>query len=254
MMSASRSTSGRTSGLCSSITILINDIRIKENEIELVNSGSRAPLRFDDAVAWRRVAAGDISNEKGRILQSAHAEVGGLLLIPDADEEISGSGALKGGGIDEDETIVFINHFDDSDEAWDLGLRRLWSAEGEFRKPGKGCDQERAFGLWFRRFAGAGVRNFFASRRSSRLGRTAANRQCDQDRSQAQAFQLRRHLGEIAANLGALLILATPPSVWQTVLSKRARYSGPRLESDSRTEFNDSQPWQPPAPHPQEGL
>ena len=52
----------------------------------------------------------------------------------------------------------------------------------------------------------------------------------------------------------ALLILATPPSVWQTVLSKRARYSGPRLESDSRTEFNDSQPWQPPAPHPQEGL
>ena len=149
MMSASRSTSGRTSGLCSSITILINDIRIKENEIELVNSGSRAPLRFDDAVAWRRVAAGDISNEKGRILQSAHAEVGGLLLIPDADEEISGSGALKGGGIDEDETIVFINHLDDSDEAWDLGLRRLWRAEGEFRKPGKGCDQERALGCGF---------------------------------------------------------------------------------------------------------
>ena len=60
--------------------------------------------------------------------------------------------------------------------------------------------------------------------------------------------------GEIAANLGALLVLATAPSVWQTVLSKRARYSGRRLESDARTEFNGSQPWQPPAPHPQEGL
>jgi hypothetical protein len=172
--------------------------------------GIAGALRFDDAVAWGRVSAGDISNEKGGILQSAHAEVGGLLLIPDGDEEISGSGALKGGGIDENETIVFINHFDDSDEAWDLGLRRRRTAEREFRKPGKGCDQERAFGLWFRRFAGAGVRNFFALRRSSRLGRTAANRQCDQDRSQAQAFQLRRHLGEIAANLGALLVLATP--------------------------------------------
>jgi hypothetical protein len=216
--------------------------------------GIAGGLRLNDAVSGRGLPAGNISNEKGRILQSAHAEVAGLLLIPDGDEEISGSGALKGGGINENETIVFINHFDDSDEAWDLGLRRLRTAEREFRKPGKGCDQERAFGLWFRRFASTGVRNFFALRRSSRLGRTAANRQCDQDRSQAQAFQLRRHLGEIAANLGALLILATPPSVWQTVLSKRARYSGPRLESDSRTEFNDSQPWQPPAPHPQEGL
>jgi hypothetical protein len=216
--------------------------------------GIAAGLRFNDAVPWRGLSAGNIGNEKGRIFQIAHAEVGGLFLIPDADEEISGPGALEGGGIDEDEAIVFINHLDDADEAGHLSLGSLRPPEGKVRKPGKGCDQERALGLWFRRFAGAGVRNFFASRRSSRLGRTAANRQCDQDRSQAQAFQLRRHLGEIAANLGALLILATPPSVWQTVLSKRARYSGPRLESDSRTEFNDSQPWQPPAPHPQEGL
>ena len=111
--------------------------------------GIAGALRFDDAVAWRRVAAGDISNEKGRILQSAHAEVGGLLLIPDADEEISGSGALKGGGIDEDETIVFINHFDDSDEAWDLGLRRLWRRKESFGSQEKAATRNGRLGCGF---------------------------------------------------------------------------------------------------------
>jgi hypothetical protein len=113
-------------------------------------------LRFNDAVPWRGLSAGNISDEKGGILQIAHAEVSGLFLIPDADEEISGSCALEGGGIDEDEAIVFINHLDDSDNAGNLGLRRLRPAEGEFRKPGKGCDQERAFGFWVRRLGGAG--------------------------------------------------------------------------------------------------
>jgi hypothetical protein len=113
-------------------------------------------LRFNDAVPWRGLSAGNISDEKGGILQIAHAEVSGLFLIPDADEEISGPCALEGGGIDEDEAIVFINHLDDSDNAGNLGLRSLRPAEGEFWKPGKGCDQERAFGFWLRRLGGAG--------------------------------------------------------------------------------------------------
>ena len=77
--------------------------------------GIAGALRFDDAVPWRRLSAGNISNEKGRILEIAHAEVSGLFLISDADEEISGRCALKGGGINEDEAIIFINHLDDSD-------------------------------------------------------------------------------------------------------------------------------------------
>ena len=105
-------------------------------------------LRFDDAVPWRRFSAGDISDEKGRILQIAHAKIGGLLLIPDADEEISGGCSLEGGGINEYEAIVFIDHLDDSDDAGNLGLGSLRAAERKFRKPGKGSDEERAFGLW----------------------------------------------------------------------------------------------------------
>ncbi len=107
-------------------------------------------LRLDDAIPWEGLSAGDIGDEKGWILQRAHAEVGGLLLISDADEEIADSCALEGGGINEDEAIVFINHLDDSDEARNLGLRSLRLARGEFRKPGKSFDQEREFGLLLR--------------------------------------------------------------------------------------------------------
>jgi hypothetical protein len=108
---------------------LINPIRIKENVIELVN-GDCGASRFNDAVAWRGLSASDISNEEGGILQIAHAEVGGLFLFPDADEEISGCSTLEGGGINEDEAIVFINHLDNSDEARNLGLRSLRTAKG----------------------------------------------------------------------------------------------------------------------------
>ena len=117
--------------------------------------GIAGGLRFNDAVPRRGLSAGNISNEERRILQIAHAEVSGLSLIPDADEEISGSCALEGGGIDEDKSIVFINHLDDSDNAGNLGLRRLRPADVEFRKPGKGSEQERAFGFWLRRLGGA---------------------------------------------------------------------------------------------------
>jgi hypothetical protein len=37
-------------------------------------------------------------------------------------------------------------------------------------------------------------------------------------------FNFRSGLGKIAANLGALLFLATPPSVWRAVLTTRSRY------------------------------
>ena len=92
--------------------------------------GIAGALGFDDAVPWGGLSAGNIGDEKGRIFQIAHAEVGGLFLIADADEEISGSGALEGGGIDEDEAIVFINHLDDADEAGHLSLGRLRPPEG----------------------------------------------------------------------------------------------------------------------------
>ena len=146
--------------------------------------------RFNDAVSWRGLSAGNISNQKGGILQIAHAKVSGLFLIPDADEEISGSCALEGGGIDEDEAIVFINHLDDADEAGHLGLGRLRPPEGKFRKPGKGGDQERAFSPRLRRRGGAGGGNFFACWRWSRLRRAADARQSKKKRSQSQAFQL----------------------------------------------------------------
>lgn len=145
---------------------------------------------FNDAVAWGGLSAGNIGDEKRRIFQIAHAEVGGLFLIPDADEEISGSGALEGSGIDEDEAIVFINHLDDADEAGHLSLGRLRPPEGKFRKPGKGSDQERAFSPRLRRRRGAGGGNFFACWRWSRLGRAADARQSKKKRSQSQAFQL----------------------------------------------------------------
>ena len=66
-------------------------------------------------------------------------------------------------------------------------------------------------------------------------------------------FSFRSGLGGIATNLSGLLFLATPPAVLQTVLSKRSRYSLGRLGSGMK-KFKDFQPWQPPAPHPQEGL
>jgi hypothetical protein len=86
--------------------------------------------RFEDAVTWGGLSAGDICDEKGGILQIAHAEVSGFLLFSDANEEISGCGTLKGAGIDENEAIIFIDHLDHSDEARNLGLRRLRAAEG----------------------------------------------------------------------------------------------------------------------------
>ena len=119
---------------------MINAIRIKEDVIELVNRDRGALLGFNDPVPWCGLSAGDIGDEKGGILQIAHAEIGGFLLIPDADEEISGSRTLEGGRIDEDKAIVFINHLDDPDEVRNLGLGSLRSAGGEFWEPGKGCD------------------------------------------------------------------------------------------------------------------
>jgi hypothetical protein len=200
--------------------------------------GIAAGLRFNDAVPWRGLSAGNIGNEKGRIFQIAHAEVGGLFLIPDADEEISGPGALKGGGIDEDEAIVFINHLDDADEAGHLSLGSLRPPEGKVRKPGKGCDQERAFGLRLRRRGGAGGGSFFACWRWSRLGRAADARQSKKKRSQSQAFQLPKRSRPNRSKPGRVAFFSHSPERLANdalqVLSLLAWPPGKRNEEGSR--------------------
>ena len=94
---------------------------------------------------------------KGGFFRCAHAEVGGFLLIPDADEEVAGFGALEGGGIDQDEAIFFIDRFDDSDEAGDLSGRRLGLAGEEIREGCNPGEDARDQGpLWLGLESGAG--------------------------------------------------------------------------------------------------
>ncbi len=101
----------------------INPIRIKENVIEVVNLDCGWRSRFKDAIACRRVTAGDICDQERRVFQGSHAKVGGFFLVPDADEEVACRCGLKGGGIDQDEAIVLIDHFNDSNKTGDLGGR-----------------------------------------------------------------------------------------------------------------------------------
>jgi hypothetical protein len=146
-------------------------------------------LRFKDAITWQRGSAGDIRDEKGGIVQGAHAEIGGLFLIPDADEKVPGSRSLKRGRIDEDKSVVFINHLDHSDEPGDLGLRS-WRPAGEFWKrlePGKGSDEEGAFWFCLRRL-GLGRRDFLAAGGPRRFGGTAECSQGDKDHAKTAAF------------------------------------------------------------------
>jgi hypothetical protein len=84
-----------------------------------------------DTIARGWGSAGDVGDEKGRIFQCAHAEIGGFFLIPDAHQEVAGFGALERGGINQDESIFPINRFDDSDEAGNLSLRRFGFAGKE---------------------------------------------------------------------------------------------------------------------------
>ena len=55
---------------------------------------------FVDAIAGGGASAGDIGDEKWGIFQSAHAEVGGLLLIPDAHQKVTGVDSLEDGRVD----------------------------------------------------------------------------------------------------------------------------------------------------------
>jgi hypothetical protein len=146
-------------------------------------------LRFQDAITWRGGSAGDICDEKGGIVQGAHAEVGGLLLIPDADEKVPGPRSLKCSRIDEDKSVVFIDHLDHSDEAGNFGLGSSRPA-GEFwqrSEPGKGSDEEGA--LWFcLRRLGLGRCDFLAADRLRRFGGTAERRQGDQNQAKTAAF------------------------------------------------------------------
>jgi len=87
---------------------------------------------FKDAIAGRRSSTGNIGNKEGRIFQGAHTQIGGFFLIFDTYQKVARLSGLECGGINENEAILHVDHFDDSDEAEDLGLGRLcfaWEEE-----------------------------------------------------------------------------------------------------------------------------
>jgi hypothetical protein len=99
-----------------------------------------------DAIAGRRLSAGDIGDQEGRIFQGSHAEIRCFLQIGDTHEEVTGLGALKGGGVDQHKAIFSIHRLNDSNKSRHLSLRRFcftgkksWDAP----KPGEDARDER---------------------------------------------------------------------------------------------------------------